>query len=202
MRRQKRHPNWRSTAFGQLLDSSWTITRQSDRFKQKWTRRGQQATNPCPSAKGSEQAITRSSCTKETSKLPESVWKRQRETSWLPGRAWHRAKVENVEEALQERRTQLEHLHRQAAAEASHGAEGTQMEVMFPAGITKHLHLEAQDSLKGWRSMGGTDDNIGLTCSPLRYKRCRTRIVASIEEHVQTVPFFSEPIAANFVHAS
>ena len=60
----------------------------------------------------------------------------------------HRAKVEDVEKALQERRNQLEHLHRQAAAEASHGAEATQLEVMFPDGITQHLPQEAKDILK------------------------------------------------------
>ena len=38
----------------------------------------------------------------------------------------HRAKVEDIEKAPQERRNHLEHLHRQAAAEASHGAEATQ----------------------------------------------------------------------------
>ena len=34
-----------------LLDTSQTSTRQSDRSKQRWTRRRQQATRPCPSAK-------------------------------------------------------------------------------------------------------------------------------------------------------
>ena len=51
----------------------------------------------------------------------------------------HRAKVEDIEKALQERRNHLEQLHRQAAAEASHGAETTQLEIMFPDGITKHV---------------------------------------------------------------
>ena len=59
----------------------------------------------------------------------------------------HRAKVKGIEKALQERRN-LEHLHRQAAAEASHGAEATQLEVMFPDGITNHLPQEAKDSFK------------------------------------------------------
>ena len=35
-------------------------------------------------------------------------------------------------------------MHKQAAAEAS---EATQLEVMFPDGITKHLFQEAKDSL-------------------------------------------------------
>ena len=60
----------------------------------------------------------------------------------------HRAKVEDIEKALQERRNHLEQLHRQAADEASHGAEATQLEIMFPDGITKHLPQEAKDSLK------------------------------------------------------
>ena len=42
----------------------------------------------------------------------------------------------------------LEQQHRQAAAEASHRAEATQLEIMFPNGITKHLPQEAKDSLK------------------------------------------------------
>ena len=59
----------------------------------------------------------------------------------------HRAKVEDIEKALQERWNQLEHLHREAAAEASHGAEATQLEIMFPDGITKHLLQEAKDTV-------------------------------------------------------
>ena len=51
----------------------------------------------------------------------------------------HRAKVEDIEKALQERRNHLEQLHRQAVAESSHSAEATQLEIMFPDGITKHL---------------------------------------------------------------
>ena len=60
----------------------------------------------------------------------------------------HRATVEDIEKALQERRNHLEQLHRQVVAEASHGAEATQLEIMFPDGITKHLPQEAKDSLK------------------------------------------------------
>ena len=51
----------------------------------------------------------------------------------------HRAKVEDIEKALQERRNHLEQLYRQAAGEASHGVEATQLQIMFPDGITKHL---------------------------------------------------------------
>ena len=58
----------------------------------------------------------------------------------------HRAKVVEIEKSLQERRNHLELLHRQAAAEASHGAEATQLQMMFPDGITKHQ--EAKDSFK------------------------------------------------------
>ena len=60
----------------------------------------------------------------------------------------HRAKVGDIEKALQERRNHLEQLHRQAPAEASHGAEATQLQIMFPDGITKHLPQEAKESLK------------------------------------------------------
>ena len=60
----------------------------------------------------------------------------------------HRAKVEDIEKALQERRNHLEHLHRQAAAEASHGTEATQLDVTFPDDITKCLPQEAKDSFK------------------------------------------------------
>ena len=60
----------------------------------------------------------------------------------------HRAKVEDIERALQERWNNLEQVHRQAVAEASHGAEATQLQIMFPDGITKHLPQEAKDSLK------------------------------------------------------
>ena len=90
-------------------------------------------TNPCPSARGSEQA-------RET---PQSG-----QRSCAGGRAKHRGCPSSTEPALQERRNNLEQLHRQAAAEASHGAEATQLEIMFPDGITKHLHQEAKDSLK------------------------------------------------------
>ena len=60
----------------------------------------------------------------------------------------HRAKVEDIEKAQQDRQNHLEQPHRQAAAEASHGAEATQLQIMFPDGITKHLPHEAKDSLK------------------------------------------------------
>ena len=51
----------------------------------------------------------------------------------------HRAKVLEIEKSLQERRNHLEQLHRQAAAEASHGPEATQLQVLVPDGINKHL---------------------------------------------------------------
>ena len=87
---------------------------------------------------------------KETSKRPTSVCRKPNKTSLLPKKSLeqHRAKVENIEKALQERRNHLEHLHRQAAAEASHGAEATHLEIMFPDGITKHLPQDSKDSLK------------------------------------------------------
>ena len=60
----------------------------------------------------------------------------------------HRAKVLEMEKSLQERRNHLEQLHRQAAAEASHGSEATQLQILVPDGITKHLPQEARDSLR------------------------------------------------------
>ena len=60
----------------------------------------------------------------------------------------HRAKVLEFEKSLQERRNHLEQLHRQAAAEASHGPEATQLQVLVPDGINKHLPQKAKDSLK------------------------------------------------------
>ena len=60
----------------------------------------------------------------------------------------HRAKVLEIETSLQERRNHLEQLHKQAAAEASHGPEATQLQILVPDGINKHLHQEAKDSLK------------------------------------------------------
>ena len=60
----------------------------------------------------------------------------------------HRAKIVEIERSLQERRNHLEQLHRQAAAEASHGPEATQLQVLVPDGINKHLPQEAKDSLK------------------------------------------------------
>ena len=60
----------------------------------------------------------------------------------------HRTKVMEIERSLQERRNHLEQLHRQAAAEASHGPEATQLQVLVPDGINKHLPQEAKDSLK------------------------------------------------------
>ena len=56
--------------------------------------------------------------------------------------------------------------------------------------------------LKVFQKRNSRRRDFGLTCSRLRYKRCRTRIVASIEEHVQTVHIFIEPNSADSVHAS
>ena len=49
------------------------------------------------------------------------------------------AKALEIEKALQERRTHLEHLHRQAAAEASRGPEATPLDAILPDGLTEHL---------------------------------------------------------------
>ena len=49
------------------------------------------------------------------------------------------AKALEIEKALQERRTHLEHLHRQAAAEASRGPEATPLDAILPDDLTKHL---------------------------------------------------------------
>ena len=91
-----------------------------------------------------------SPCMKETSKRPTIECRRPSRAVWLPSRAWNSTepKVEDIERALQERRNHLEQLHRQAAAEASHGAEATLLQIMFPDGITKHLPQEAKDSFK------------------------------------------------------
>ena len=43
----------------------------------------------------------------------------------------HRVKNGDIEKTLQERRNHLEHPHRQVAADASHGTEATQLDVMF-----------------------------------------------------------------------
>ena len=67
-----------------------TITRRSSRSKQSWTRQKRPVTSPCSSARGFEQARTRSPCMKETSKRPTIVWKRLSKASWLPRRAWTR----------------------------------------------------------------------------------------------------------------
>ena len=53
-----------------------------------------------------------------------------------------------IQKSLEERRNHLEQLHRQAAAEASHGSEATQLQILFPDGIAKHLPQEAKDSFK------------------------------------------------------
>ena len=50
-----------------------------------------------------------------------------------------RAKALEIDKALQERRTHLEHLHRQAAAEASRGPEATPLDAVLPDDLTEHL---------------------------------------------------------------
>ena len=49
------------------------------------------------------------------------------------------AKALEIEKALQERRTHLEHLHRQAAAEASRGPEATPLDAVLPDDLTEYL---------------------------------------------------------------
>ena len=49
------------------------------------------------------------------------------------------AKALEIEKALQERKAHLEHLHRQAAAEASRGPEATPLDAILPDDLTEHL---------------------------------------------------------------
>ena len=56
----------------------------------------------------------------------------------------HRAKVVEIERSLQERRNHLEQLHRQAAAEASHGAEATQLQNLGPRWRHQALALRGE----------------------------------------------------------
>ena len=76
--------------------------------------------------------------------------KRPSKASWLPRRAWS-----STEPRLETSRRR----HRSDGTTwniytASHGTEATQLEIMFPDGITKHLRQEAKDSLKkGWRPL-------------------------------------------------
>ena len=71
------------------LDYLPTTTRQSKRSKQDWTKQRRPVTNPCPSARGSEQARTRSPCMRETSKRPTIECKRPSRASWLLSKAWN-----------------------------------------------------------------------------------------------------------------
>ena len=60
----------------------------------------------------------------------------------------HRTKVLVVEKALQERRAQLEQLHRLAAAEATHGAEATAVHALLPDDLTKLVSPDERVSLR------------------------------------------------------
>ena len=89
VRRRRRHTKWRSRRLDNCNDCSATVTRRSERLKQSLTKRRRPVTNPCPSARGFEQARTRSLCTeRETSRRPKSTWKRRSEAPWLPRRVW------------------------------------------------------------------------------------------------------------------
>ena len=60
----------------------------------------------------------------------------------------HRAKVVEIEKSLQERRNHLEQLHRQAAAEASHGAEATKLQILVPDGDLYEEERKAEAAAK------------------------------------------------------
>ena len=66
-----------------------TTTRQSRRLQQAWTRQRRPVTNPCPSARGFEQARTRSPCMSETSKRPTIECWRLSRAFWPLSRAWN-----------------------------------------------------------------------------------------------------------------
>ena len=102
-------------------------------------------TNPWPSARGSELARTRSPCTRESGKRPTSVWKRPSKVGAAPSQG--RRHREGATGATEPPGTATQ-TDREAAAEASHGAEATQLDIMFPDGITKHLFQEAKHSLE------------------------------------------------------
>ena len=123
MRRRRQHTKRRSELLEtcRRLDCSPTTTRQSRRSKQDWTRQGRPVTNPCPSARGFGQARIP---TIECRRLSRALWPLSSSLEQ------HRAKVVNIERSLQERRNHLEQLHRQPAAEASHGAEATQLQIL------------------------------------------------------------------------
>ena len=81
VRRRRQHTKWRS----KLLDNC----RQLDCFPRRPGIKTLKAvTNPCPSARGLEQARTGSPCMRETLKRPTIVCRRPSRASWLPRRAW------------------------------------------------------------------------------------------------------------------
>ena len=64
-------------------------------------------------------------------------------------------------------------------------------------GAQAHVSIYSCDFTNGYFQGQGIDRILmyfGLTCSRLRYNKCRTRIVASSEEHVQTVQVSLNPI--------
>ena len=99
-------------------------------------------TSPCLSARGFVHERDLKAANDRVQEAEQSIVAAQKSLEQ------HRAKVEDIERALQERRNHLEQLHRQAAAEASHEAEATLLQIMYPDGIKKHLPQEAKDSLK------------------------------------------------------
>ena len=90
LRRRRQHTKWRSKLLSNCrqLDCSPTTTRRSNRSEQSWTRQWRPVTSPCSSARGFEQARTRSPCMRETSKRPTIVCRRLSRASWLLRRAW------------------------------------------------------------------------------------------------------------------
>ena len=123
------------------LDSSQRITQRSGRSGQNWTRRKLRVTNLCPSAKGFERVKTRSQYMRGDLKAAkERVEEAERNlVAAQSGLEQSQAKALEIEKALQERRTHLEHLHRQAAAEASRGPEATPLDAVLPDDLTEHL---------------------------------------------------------------
>ena len=127
MRRRRRHTKWRSKPLDNCrqLNYSPPITWQS--------RRSRPVTSLCPSARGFVQARTRSPC---GCRRPAQKSLEQ-----------HRAKVEDIEKALQERRNHLEQLHRQA--EASHGAEESPSTcTRRQRTVSRELHTSTRKSVR------------------------------------------------------
>ena len=152
MRRPRQHTTRRSEPLETCRRQDYlpTTTRQSKRSKQDWTKQRRPITNPWPSARGSEQARTRSLCMREDLKAVNDRVQETEQSIVVAQQSLeqHRAKVVEIEKSLQERRNHLEQLHRQAAAEASHGAVATQLQILVPDGVTKHLPQEASDCLR------------------------------------------------------